>query len=236
MRPKLLRPLAIVIVTLAAAAFAVVVARRLEHGWRRDRATAESATHFGPLAVARAQSAFWLVLPTPANLARIRTGQVPAFADGMIGLATPIHPAGYLITAAHAVRPGMKLLADIDGRRELVDVTVVFQGNGQNPNDDFCILRIPPRPVQAASFATRPPARGDRVFFVAPAASARVAIAGQVLRPSATPPHARASALESDFPLEGGEAAAPSTTPLANSSASSAPAAAVPSVSARPRW
>jgi S1-C subfamily serine protease len=197
----------VIALTLLGAVACVAYATR--HRTQRSRAITHASEHWGPRADDLAQRVFWLVNPTPENLAAIGSGQVPDFAQGAGGLATPIHADGYFLTAAHSVYGDTHVLGFFDGRLELRKATVVFQGNAKNPGDDFCVLRVAARLGNSIRLAAIVPSLDAQLFAVVRANRDRVLAAGRLRRRNEPGPTARATSIEADFPLEGGDSGGP---------------------------
>lgn len=175
---------------------------------RRERAVRSATGELGNRTNTITSAVFWLVNANPANLATMRAGRAPKFSEGAGALATAIDQAGYFLTAAHAVYGDTYLFGKFEDRLEARKAVVVFRGDGRNPGDDFCILRVEGRVRATLRFAGLQ-RTNDALHCVARNDEDRVILAGRIRKTMTAPATARASYIQTDFPLNGGDSGGP---------------------------
>lgn len=204
-----MRRLAWIILGCLVAAAALFAGLRLRTKGKRARSIEQAAQQLGHRASDITDAVFWLVNADTSNLAIMASGRAPTFAEGAGGLATAIDEAGYFLTAAHAVYGNVHVFGKFGERWEARKATIVFQGNGANPADDFCILRVDERIPAALPLATTPGSSGDAFYAVIRNGSDRAVATGRIVRTPEAPANARATAIQTNVALNGGDSGGP---------------------------
>ncbi len=113
----------------------------------RAASAARAVSELGPKSTAMRRASFWMIGSfEPAQPTFVSRGDdfEVSFEPPQLysGLATAITTDGYLLTAAHLIRPHCWLIGHIDGRQAIVRPRVVFVETRAQMAAEFAILKI----------------------------------------------------------------------------------------------
>lgn len=114
---------------------------------QRNAAAARAATDLGELESSVRHTSFWLLGSTHPIVARFQSsGDVfnLTLEDPKVyaGLSTALTADGYLITAAHMVRPYMRVIGWSEGKQMMAPVRLVHQETSSQPGAEYAILEV----------------------------------------------------------------------------------------------